>query len=364
MKLVKTFIVLSALFIFLGTSFALAVSATPVASGETSGEIVPNLPQSGEISSGELPSSGEFIDTLASTALNSNFNISKNETLNAAMEASVSGDESFIFVITTEPSNGNVSHTDSTSPSFSYTPNLDFVGSDSFTFRLESGDLYSNVATISITVENDEETFPFYYEDMQEHWANYSASHLAARGLIIGENVGGDFYYHPNQKVTRGEFLLFLLSIINDDDTKPASIEFADEKSIPSWLVKDSKIAYAMGIVKGVGKGQNIYLYPDNYITRAEAFMMINNVLNAKINITDSTDDLTYSDSKELPSWAIQSVKNLTGYKIVQGSDNKINAYSNVSRGDAAELCFKMLKQIEAYELSGNTGGSGEQELK
>ena len=47
------------------------------------------------------------------------------------------------------PQNGTLS---GTGPNLTYTPNLNFNGSDSFTFRANDGDLDSNLATVSLTI--------------------------------------------------------------------------------------------------------------------------------------------------------------------------------------------------------------------
>ncbi|MBI5406795.1 MAG: tandem-95 repeat protein, partial [Nitrospirae bacterium] len=53
------------------------------------------------------------------------------------------------FSVFTGPSNGTLS---GTAPNLTYTPNANFNGSDSFTFRVNDGLQYSNTATVSITV--------------------------------------------------------------------------------------------------------------------------------------------------------------------------------------------------------------------
>ena len=57
--------------------------------------------------------------------------------------------DSLSFAVTTQPQNGSLS---GTAPDLTYTPNADFNGSDSFTFTVNDGQLDSNVATVSITV--------------------------------------------------------------------------------------------------------------------------------------------------------------------------------------------------------------------
>ena len=56
------------------------------------------------------------------------------------------------FIIVNQPSNGVIS---GTAPDITYTPNLGFLGSDSFTFKVNDNTIDSELATISIEVVND-----------------------------------------------------------------------------------------------------------------------------------------------------------------------------------------------------------------
>ncbi|HEU5291517.1 MAG TPA: Ig-like domain-containing protein [Cyclobacteriaceae bacterium] len=57
---------------------------------------------------------------------------------------------SLTYNVLSSPTNGTLS---GTAPNLTYTPALNFTGSDSFTFRVNDGTLNSNVATVSITVD-------------------------------------------------------------------------------------------------------------------------------------------------------------------------------------------------------------------
>lgn len=386
MNIKKKILVLSAICMIFTCNFALATDVTsPTVSGESGENIVsgetpttPDTTESGEIivsgdvlPSGDTNESGElddsFTNVLESTALDSKFVIDINEVLEGAFEALVSGDETFSFVITTEPSHGIVSQETSGEPLFSYVPELDYIGEDSFTFRLESGDLYSNVGTISISIEGPSEpVIPFYYEDMQSHWANFSASHLAARGMIIGEEINNDFYYYPNRNMTRADFLLFLLAILDVEDTnismltdisgdsgEMTTIEFADKKEMPDWLLEKVNFAYDMKLISGISKNNELYFNPTAPITRGEAFVMINNALLIMSNTENVDGRLNYTDADNIPAWSRQAIMNLSSYQIIQGdSNNKINTNKITTRGEAAELCYKLLKQLESDALN------------
>lgn len=375
MKLKKNFLLLTAIFMVLGCNLALATSSSGSlsSSGEMSGDLTSGENASGQLSgdiSGET--SGETSDEtsgetsgelsgdlyiLESTALDSEYTTTVNVTFNDSMRASKSGDESYEFVIITDPTKGTLSQTKSGEAEFSYKPNSDYVGSDSFTFRLESGEYYSNIGTVSINIrQKAEPIIPFYYTDMQEHWANYSASHLAARGHIIGEEIGDDYFYYADKKMTRGEFMLFLLSVLGaDDDSKQADINFADKESIPDWMIKKARIAYEMNLISAISddNGKTLYLYPNAPISRAEAFVMINNALLLKTDATNVKDTtIDYTDKDNIPSWAMQAIKNLTSYKIIQGlSDKSLSPNVTTTRGEGAELCYKLVKEIEKYKL-------------
>ncbi|MDD2456974.1 MAG: S8 family serine peptidase [Eubacteriales bacterium] len=57
--------------------------------------------------------------------------------------------DSLAYVIVTEPAHGILSGTE---PALTYTPNAEFAGDDSFTFKVSDDKLFSNPATVSITV--------------------------------------------------------------------------------------------------------------------------------------------------------------------------------------------------------------------
>lgn len=348
-------------------SFATENVIVPNESGEstTSGDITP--PSSGETSSGEIvnpPASGEpgidetgsgemDTDILKSQAVASKYEILENSKLSASLDANIVSGENVSYAITIQPTHGTVVQSGESGKNYIYTPEKDYHGTDSFSFRLEEGKKYSNSATVSITIKQDtSNVIPFNYIDMKDHWANYSASHLAARGLIIGEEIGNRFYFKPEKTMTRGEFMLFLLAITEsnvDAEIDVSKVKFADSSSTPDWLLEAAKVAYSRGILKGSAEGEKIYLNLDKTITRVEAATMISNVLGDK----DSTKEIKYKDVGMIPSWALKAVKNLSAYKIIQGDvAGTFRPMSKLTRGEAAELSFKLLKQLEQNSMA------------
>lgn len=58
------------------------------------------------------------------------------------------------FEIVTPPAHGTATITDATSGAFTYTPSVNYEGSDSFTFRVSDGRLFSSDATVSFNITN------------------------------------------------------------------------------------------------------------------------------------------------------------------------------------------------------------------
>lgn len=85
-------------------------------------------------------------------AQNSVATTDKNKAVRISMSASDIETQSLSYSIVSNPKNGNLSN--ASANAITYTPNTNFVGTDSFTFRAHDNSLNSNVATVSITVKN------------------------------------------------------------------------------------------------------------------------------------------------------------------------------------------------------------------
>ena len=81
---------------------------------------------------------------------------SVNTTANSAKAITLTGTDAdnnpLTFAVVTSPANGGLSALNPTNGTVSYTPNTNFTGADSFTFRVNDGITTSDVATVSITV--------------------------------------------------------------------------------------------------------------------------------------------------------------------------------------------------------------------
>ncbi len=114
------------------------------------------------------------------------------------------------WTVVAGPSDGSLS---GTAPNLTYTPDANFNGSDSFTFQVNDGQLDSNVATVSLTVNpvndvptsapqsvsTDQDTavsFTLWGSDVDGDPLTYGTTNGPTNGTI--ERVGADVTYTPD----------------------------------------------------------------------------------------------------------------------------------------------------------------------
>jgi hypothetical protein len=112
-----------------------------------------------EVSDGELTDTDNFTITVnpindSPVAYNQSVTTDEDTPKNITLTAYDVDGDTLTYYVVTPPSHGILS---GTPPNLIYTPDSDYFGLDSFTFKAYDGQAYSNVATVSITVnpEND-----------------------------------------------------------------------------------------------------------------------------------------------------------------------------------------------------------------
>jgi VCBS repeat-containing protein len=123
----------------------------------------------------------------APVAMDDSYTAHKNLTLNVAATGVLANDsdpngDALTAVLVSNASNGTV--TLNSDGSFSYVPNSDFTGTDSFTYEANDGSLNSNVATVTLTVVNDA---PVANDDSYTAHKNLTLN-VAATGVLANDS--------------------------------------------------------------------------------------------------------------------------------------------------------------------------------
>jgi len=217
--------------------------------------------------------------------------------------------------------------------------------------QIEKTENYDNISSITDTTnkEGNIQTVglkPLRYEDMLSHWGAYSAGMLASRGYIIGEDYGNRFYFHPDETINRFEFILMVNAIFGVQPKDSLADNPFSDKNIPAHVMRTGIAAYEYQIISGNReKNGKLYLRPYDAITRAEAITILDYALQLD---TYGVHETTFKDRAKIPEWAIQSVRNLEAYGVLQGyEDNTIRPNQNITRAQAAEMVWQVLKFLD-----------------
>ena len=212
------------------------------------------------------------------------------------------------FEITTEPVKGSIELSDD--GSFVYTPEDGKKGKDYFGYKaVDKEGNRSQEATVIIRILKQETAIN--YTDMEGSSAEYAAVRLAECGAYTGENLGGEYFFSPDDAVSRGEFLSLCLEVTDADVLNGVvSTGFFDDEKIPDWQKEYVSTGVRDGIVKGYSASEGAVFDSDSSITKAEAVAMLSRTLKLSdvsyINLNDS-----------IPTWVEQDTANLYANDIV-----------------------------------------------
>ena len=179
------------------------------------------------------------------------------------------------------------------------------------------------------------------YADGTPHWAASYLDRLYELGVLTGEEEDGVRYVRPDRNMTRMEFAVMMFRYLGLSEADYANVElpFADNAAIPDWAATAVKAMYSLGIMQGNQEAGGVYFSPSATITRAQAITMLGRLQEKGY----PTDDLSaFSDSADVPSWALSYVQTMVAQGILTGSDGKLSPNDPMTRAQACKLLYMM----------------------
>ena len=250
-------------------------------------------------------------------------------------------EDTLCFEIVTPPENGSVRLLDAGQGTYVYTPQKGYVGSDRFSYvaRDRYGS-YSAMATVSLTVNLSGTSIT--YADMKGSDAYSAAIALTEAGVMSGRQVGNQYYFYPDQGVSRVEFLVMAMNAVGIQSLPACErTEFADDDRIPNAMKSYVATAYELGFIGGTDVDGAICFLPDEELGLAQAAVILNALVEADVAAVVPT----FADEAEIPVWAREAIYSLTSVGILSASDGYISASAALTRAEAA----KMLAAAMAY---------------
>ncbi len=247
------------------------------------------------------------------------------------------------YIIASYPKSGRLTFTDEENGQYKYTPSDDFTGYDSFTYvvRDEYGN-YSRPCEVGIRIV--ERMSQEVYADMTNRSEYNAALAMSAMGVMSGRTLGDGKYFMPDETVTRAEFVSMAMKAygMKADSTLKRSF-FDDNADIPTALVSYVATAQKIGIVTGDFGEEGLVFEPNRAITVSEAAMIISSIL----GIEGSDEDIEYSDNSTVSASARSGVCAMYTLGIFDGEIEQLDGKKAVSRAEAAEYLYRMIKSAK-----------------
>ncbi len=174
--------------------------------------------------------------------------------------------------------------------------------------------------------------FATEFSDMPDDWSTKALENAVANGLLKGDN--GKIM--PNENLTRAQ----MATIVNRafGATEKSSIDgFTDVKK-DAWYYDEMSKSVQMKTF--IGSGDK--LYPDNSITREEAFIVLARAFKLS-GVNENALD-KFSDKDNISDWAVDGVASLVAAGYIAGSNGRINPKQNITRAEFAQVMDNLLK--------------------
>jgi hypothetical protein len=224
--------------------------------------------------------------------------------------------DAMTFTLIRAPKRGDVAVNED--GSFTYTPKKNKVGTDSFVYT--ATDPAGNVSrqatvTIQILKPGNQPT----YADTVGSDCRFAAEWMKNTGIFTGETVSSQLCFHPNQTVTRGEFMAMLVQSLElPVDENATYTGFTDEA--PTWLKPYLAAALRSGLTAG-WPGGNVFGH-QKPITGAEAALLLQNALALPV----STAGQNYTD---------------TALHVLAENGIALTADEALNRGQVAQMLYQ-----------------------
>lgn len=170
-------------------------------------------------------------------------------------------------------------------------------------------------------------------------WASDAIDNLCKKGIVSGDGKGN---FMPQNNVTRAEFSAMLVRLMGISD-ETASVTF-DDVHPDDWFYVYVASAKKAGIING--RSETLFS-PDDNITRAEAVIMIHNVLKSKGCDFSGAESAEFADISVLDDITREKILQTASLGIIKGRNtNAFAPYDNLTRAEAAVIINRIIKYI------------------
>ena len=279
------------------------------------------------------------------TAEDSSLETYKNIANSGELSASDPEGGTLTYTLADAPKRGTVEfHGDG---SFTYTPDENKVGKDSFTFTV-TDDAGNTSEPAKVTIQIKKPTDKATYADLSGDADAFAAMWMKEEGLFSGSTIGGHLCFSPDETVSRGEFLVMVMKLVDADaSSSQMTSGFADEAQTPGWLKPYLTAALRNGMISGIAAEDGVVFQAAADMTKAEAAVMLQNILQLPSSETQAV--FSVQEGAVIPTWAAEAAAALSqaGFEL-----EILSEHDPMTRRDAARLLYHVNQLMEHDAVS------------
>ncbi len=248
-----------------------------------------------------------------------------------------------VVEIVSYPKYGILLLTDASKGEYTYTPSVDRVGKDSFSYVVrDTYGNYSASATVSLQILRPASSLVF--ADMRGEKGENAALRVTEAGIMSGTPWGMSIYFEPDRAVSRVDFVVMAMKAMGvTDPGNGVPTAFVDWQTIPEESRGYIAAAYGLGYIQGEPTASGLCFHAERSITRAEAAVILGRMVNA----ATPTLKPVFEDAREIPAFAQASVYSVAALGLLNDRDGNIEPMEPVTRLDAAEILSALLSYRE-----------------
>ncbi len=175
---------------------------------------------------------------------------------------------------------------------FSYTPDANYTGSDSFVCGFE--DKYGNRSEpVTVKLKTERNTSGIVYSDMRGNKAEYAAYLLAERGVLTGQIISDTASFEPEKTVSRADFVVMAMKAAGYSPNvySPLRDGFADAYKLTDQQRGYVVTAMSTKVIEAEDRDGALVIRPTDNITKKEAYTVISALTDKNVSPEASEAD-------------------------------------------------------------------------
>lgn len=175
-------------------------------------------------------------------------------------------------------------------------------------------------------------------------WAADSADFLYYEGTAQGSNGK----YNPAAYITRQDFMLMIYRAFLEESYGTYSVTSNFPDVVKGSSTYSQEIYQAVGVAKylGIAQGTNNKFNPTSNITRQEAMVLIYrtlDVISKNLRTSSGVKASSFKDYSQVGTWATTAITDLVSHGVIQGTNDRINPTSNITRAEMACILHRVI---------------------